>query len=72
MSSMKLSARQQNLIFLAGSGGCFVHGAEVRTARSLERLGLGRLEDNGRGPDSDTGRIGNRERWYFYQLKDKS
>lgn len=42
---MKLSAKQRFVLFMAP---CYVHRGEVRTARSLERMGLGVLEDNGR------------------------
>lgn len=42
---MKLSNPQIIVLWMSP---CYVHGPEVRTARALERLGLGLLEDNGR------------------------
>lgn len=53
---MKLSKAQRTLLWMSA---CYVHRSEVRTARSLMRMGLGRLEDGGhlRGLDG--------ERWFF-------
>jgi len=55
----KLSRTQRRVLWM---GACYVHGADVRTARSLMRLGLGHLDDNGEL------RLGGRsdgERWFF-------
>lgn len=52
---MKLSKAQRLVLWMSP---CYVHRAEVRTARSLQRLGLGLLEDNGRMRCDDT-------RWHF-------
>jgi len=51
----RLSETQRLVLWMAP---CYVHRGEVRTARSLVRLGLGILEDNGALRCDDA-------RWHF-------
>jgi hypothetical protein len=55
VTAPKLTSAQRKLLWM---GACFVHRAEVRTARSLMKLGLGHLDDNGYLRCND-------ERWFF-------
>ena len=60
-ASIRFTKAQRTVMWMAGSGGCFVHRHEVRTARVLERFGLAGLDDNG---ELRPGKRSDGERWY--------